>query len=59
MSEVKTILELAEKGNYMSLHLDNFDKKYPGNNNKDTKMPNIKYITPIIDHFISKCTTST
>ena len=53
------MLKLAEEGNYKSPHLDNLDRKYPGDNNNDTEMPDVKCITPINELFISKCTTST
>ena len=46
--------KLAEKSDYKSLHLDNLDRRYLGNNNEDTEMPDVKHIIPI-----SECTTST
>ena len=58
-SEAEAILEPVEKGDYESPHLDNFDKKYPGNNDENTKMQDVKHITPISDLSISDCTTST
>lgn len=40
--ETKAIFELTEKSNYKSPHLINFDRKYLGNNIKNTKILNIK-----------------
>lgn len=53
------MLEPAKKGDYKSLYLDNFDRKYLGNNDKDTEMPDVKHITPISNYSISECITST
>ena len=50
------MLKLTEEGNYKSLHLDELDTKYPNDNNEDKKMPNIKHITHISDHFINERT---
>lgn len=55
MSRAKTILEPTEESNYKSLYLDNFKKKYSINNNKDIKIPDIKYIIFISDPSINKC----
>ena len=41
MPEAEAMLELAEKGDYKSLHLDNLDKKYLSNNDKDTEIPDV------------------
>lgn len=49
MSEVKAILEPTKKDNYKSLHLNNFDRQYLVDNNKDIKMSDIKYIIFISD----------
>lgn len=57
--KAETILELINKNNYKNLHLANLDKKNLSNNNKDTKISNIKYITLINKSFISKYITST
>lgn len=51
--------ELAEKGDDKSLYLDNLDKRYLGNNYKDMEMADIKHITSISDHSISKPIIST
>lgn len=58
MLEIKARLEPTKKSNYKSLHLANLDRKYLGNNNKNTKILNIKHITPINDLSISECITS-
>ena len=47
MPKIKAKLEPAEKIDYKCPHLDNLNKKYPGNNNEDTEMPDVKQITPI------------
>lgn len=54
MSEAKTMLKLTKKGDYESSHLDNFDKRYSSNNDKDTEIPDIKHITSITDYSINK-----
>ena len=41
------------------MHLDNFDKKYFGDSDKDTEMPDVKHITTINNPFISERTTTT
>lgn len=56
MSKTKTILELTKKSNYKSLYLDNLDKRYLANNDKNIKISNI---TSISDLFISEHNTST
>ena len=58
MSEPEAMLKQVEKINYKSQYLDNLDRKYLEDNDKDKEMSNVKYISPINDHFISECTTS-
>lgn len=43
------MLKPNKKRDQKSLHLANLDKKYSGNNSKDTKMPDVKQIIPISD----------
>lgn len=57
--KAKTILELTQKSNYKSLYLANLDKKYPGDNNENTEILDIKYIISISDSFINQYTTFT
>lgn len=57
--EAKAMLELAKKGDYKNLHLVNLDRRYPGDNDKDTKIPDVKHIIFISDYSISERTTST
>lgn len=51
------MLEPTEEGDYESLHLANFDRRYQDNNNEDTKMPDVKHITRLSDSPISEHTT--
>ena len=53
------MLKPAEKSDYKSPHLDNFDRRYPGGNDEDTEIPDVKHITPISDPSISERITST
>lgn len=48
------MLKLIEKNNYKNLYLANFNKKYLDDNDKNTKMPDTKYIIFINDPFINK-----
>lgn len=57
--EVKAMLEPAEKSDYKSPYLDNFDRRYLSDNNKNMEMPDVKYITLINNHSISEYITST
>lgn len=59
MSKIEIILELIKKSNYKSLYLANLDKKYLDNNNKNIKMPDVKYIIFLSHLFINKYTIST
>lgn len=54
MLKVETKLRATKKDDYKSLHLDNFVQRYLFNDDKDTKMLDIKYIILIDDPFISK-----
>lgn len=58
MPKAETILEPTEEGDYKSPHLDNLNRRYLGNNNKDREMPDVKHIIPISNHSISERTTS-
>lgn len=51
------MLEPIKKGDYKNPHLANFNKRYLGDNDENTEMPDIKYITSINNFFISECTT--
>lgn len=48
------ILEPTQKGNQKNLYLANLDRRYPGNNDKDMEMPDVKHITSICDSYISE-----
>lgn len=43
MPKTKVILEQIEENHYYNLYLDNFDRKYLVDNNKNTKIPDIKH----------------
>lgn len=58
-SKPKAMLEPAKEGDYKSPYLDNLDRRYSGDNDENTEMPDVKHITPISDHSISERTTST
>lgn len=58
MPEAKTIFKPVENSDYKSSHLDNLDRKYPSDKNKDLKMPDIRHIISINDHSINKCIIS-
>lgn len=53
------MLEPAKKDDYKSPHINIFDKKHLSNNDENMKMPDIKHIIFINDHFISERTIST
>lgn len=57
MPKKNVILEPTTENNFKSLHLDNLDKKYLVNNNKNTEMLDIKYIISINYLFINKYIT--
>lgn len=57
MSKAEVILESTKKADYKNAHLDNLDKKYLVDNNKNTKMINVKHIIPISSFSINKCIT--
>ena len=57
--KAEAIAKPVEKNNYKSLHLNNLDRRYLGNNDKNTQMADVKHITPISDLSISKHTTCT
>ena len=59
MPEAKAILKLAEKGDYKILHLNNLKRRYPVDNDEDSEISDVKYITPISDLSISERITST
>lgn len=41
MPKAKTMLKLIEKSNYKSPHLDNLNKKYLSDNDKNMEIPDI------------------
>ena len=59
MPEAKAMLEPAEENNFKDPNLDNFDRKYLGDNDENTEMPNVKHIIPISEHSIGEHTIST
>lgn len=59
MPKAEAMLELTEEGDYKNPYLDNLNRRYLGDNDKDTEMPDVKHIIPISNHSINKCTTST
>lgn len=59
MPKLKTMIELIKESKYKSLHLDNFNKKYLDNNNKNTKISDIINFIIIIDISIIKYTIYT
>lgn len=54
--EAKAILNQVKKSYYKNPHLNNFDKRYSRDHNKNTKMLNIKYIISINNYSISEYT---
>lgn len=59
MPEAKAMLKSTKEGDYKSLHLANFERKYLSDNDENTKMPDVRHITPISDLFISEYIIST
>lgn len=57
--KAKTMSELMEKSDYKNVHLDYLNRRYLGNNDEKTEIPDIKYIRPINNYSINECTTST
>lgn len=45
------MLDLTRKGNHKSPHLANLNKRYPDDNDENTKISDINHITPISDRF--------
>lgn len=59
MPKTEAMLEPIEEGDYKIPYLDKLNRKYLGDNDKDTEMPDVKHIILISNHSINECTTST
>lgn len=59
MAKLEAMLEPTEEYNYESSHLVNLYRRYLGNNDENTEMPDVKHMTLINDPFRSDRTTST